>query len=258
MKKYFLVIAAFVWYLHSEAQNVGIGVAVPAEKLDVNGNLKVSGAIMPAGQTGTSGQVLTSAGAGIAPQWKNTAFTGGGRFWIIPTNNTRTAGGFTGRGGFEVDGALNLTSQTDSLDYGTTNVTGTEFTISNPGLLNNYITVNKTGLYHFEGTLRYFVTGALSVTMLPRATVNLLVNSTVDLNMLLFEDLLEKTGGSETSSSTNTYNYSGRFELNIHLSAGSTVTFNTGFNNLRYPSSTDLVAIGISTGGYVSGQFVAE
>jgi hypothetical protein len=49
--------------------NVGIGNANPAQVLDVTGNVKFSGALMPAGVAGTSGQVLTSAGAGTAPTW---------------------------------------------------------------------------------------------------------------------------------------------------------------------------------------------
>jgi hypothetical protein len=51
--------------------NVGIGGIIPTEKLDVGGNLKVSGAIMPNNIAGTNGQVLTSAGVGVAPTWNN-------------------------------------------------------------------------------------------------------------------------------------------------------------------------------------------
>lgn len=51
------------------AQNVGIGIASPAEKLHVNGNLRFDGALMPAGNAGTAGQVLVSTGAGSAPIW---------------------------------------------------------------------------------------------------------------------------------------------------------------------------------------------
>jgi trimeric autotransporter adhesin len=49
--------------------NIGIGGIIPTQKLDVAGNFKVSGAIMPNNIAGTSGQVLVSAGAGIAPIW---------------------------------------------------------------------------------------------------------------------------------------------------------------------------------------------
>ncbi len=51
--------------------NVGIANTNPTEKLDITGNLKFSGALMPNNTAGTAGQVLTSAGAGAAPTWAN-------------------------------------------------------------------------------------------------------------------------------------------------------------------------------------------
>jgi len=49
--------------------NVGIANIAPTEKLDVTGNIRFSGALMPNNTAGTSGQVLTSAGAGVVPTW---------------------------------------------------------------------------------------------------------------------------------------------------------------------------------------------
>ncbi|GBD07662.1 hypothetical protein HRbin21_01493 [bacterium HR21] len=51
--------------------NVGIGTASPGERLDVAGNVRFSGALMPAGMPGAGGQVLVSQGAGTAPVWSN-------------------------------------------------------------------------------------------------------------------------------------------------------------------------------------------
>ena len=53
------------------AGNMGIGNSSPTQKLDVTGNIKFSGALMPNNTSGTSGQVLTSAGAGAAPTWQS-------------------------------------------------------------------------------------------------------------------------------------------------------------------------------------------
>lgn len=50
---------------------VGIGTSSPSELLEVNGNVKLNGALMPAGNAGTSGQVLQSTGAATAPTWIN-------------------------------------------------------------------------------------------------------------------------------------------------------------------------------------------
>ena len=57
--------------------NVGIGTVAPTEKLQVEGNIQFSGALMPGGNAGTTGQVLVSQGAGNAPQWQDlSALTG--------------------------------------------------------------------------------------------------------------------------------------------------------------------------------------
>jgi len=48
---------------------VGIGTAAPTQILDVTGNVKFSGALMPGNDNGTSGQFLVSAGANTAPTW---------------------------------------------------------------------------------------------------------------------------------------------------------------------------------------------
>ena len=57
------------WGRFSTTGKFGLGERAPTEKLDVVGNVKFSGALMPANLPGSSGQVLTSAGAGTAPTW---------------------------------------------------------------------------------------------------------------------------------------------------------------------------------------------
>jgi len=49
--------------------NFGIANATPSEKLDITGNVRFSGALMPNNAAGTSGQFLTSAGVGAPPTW---------------------------------------------------------------------------------------------------------------------------------------------------------------------------------------------
>lgn len=67
--------------------NVGIATPTPTERLDVAGNLRFSGALMPNNLPGTAGQVLTSAGPGVAPTWQP---AGGG--WGL-TGNAGTVDG---------------------------------------------------------------------------------------------------------------------------------------------------------------------
>lgn len=71
MKRYlsFFSLAILLFPALIQAQNVGIGIAAPAQKLHVNGNLRFDGALMPNGIAGTTGQVLISQGAGVAPIW---------------------------------------------------------------------------------------------------------------------------------------------------------------------------------------------
>jgi hypothetical protein len=59
----------------TETGNVGIGKTNPAEKLDVAGNVRFSGALMPNGSAGTIGQLLMSQGASSPPVWSTVNFT---------------------------------------------------------------------------------------------------------------------------------------------------------------------------------------
>jgi Chaperone of endosialidase len=58
--------------------NVGIGTTTPTQRLDISGGIRFSGALMPNNLPGTSGQVLTSAGAGVPPTWVTPSSLGTG------------------------------------------------------------------------------------------------------------------------------------------------------------------------------------
>jgi hypothetical protein len=49
--------------------NTGMGLTAPTQRLDVAGNIKFSGSLMPNDLPGAAGQVLKSAGVGVAPLW---------------------------------------------------------------------------------------------------------------------------------------------------------------------------------------------
>lgn len=63
--------------------NVGIGTNNPSQKFDLVGNLELTGAFMPGGSAGTSGQFLVSAGAGASPTW----YDASGYAWLINGNS---------------------------------------------------------------------------------------------------------------------------------------------------------------------------
>lgn len=63
---------------------VGIRNLAPTEALDVSGNVRFSGALMPNNLPGTAGQLLVSAGANTAPTWSS----GSGLFWTLSGNGS--------------------------------------------------------------------------------------------------------------------------------------------------------------------------
>jgi hypothetical protein len=69
----------------SATGNFGLGNSSPTEKLDITGNVKFSGALMPNNTAGVTGQVLTSAGPGLAPTWG--AAGGGSSQWTTSSPN---------------------------------------------------------------------------------------------------------------------------------------------------------------------------
>lgn len=244
------------------SQNVGIGTTNPTQKLDVVGNLRVSGAIMPGGTAGTAGQALVSNGAGQAPSWENLAYSGGGRFWATLNNSIRTGTQTpTGRGGNWILNDGGETTQEDTIDFGAVRDDGTDITVSNNGFIENYITVNKTGLYHFEGVVRMFVTGDIDgLVMTPRAIMKLRLfkSGVINSDIYMEEELMQLTAQPSTGFANKSYNYTMKFSANINFDSGTTVAFYGGFNQLRMTGAIPLIAMGFTTGGYISGHFISE
>ncbi len=70
--------------------NVGVGKSSPTERLDVNGNIRFNGALMPDALSGSSGQLLQSNGAGTSPSWATLSSIYTDR-WNINGSNIYTA-----------------------------------------------------------------------------------------------------------------------------------------------------------------------
>lgn len=69
MKKIILFFFVLINLSNTYSQNLGIGTSVPAQTLDVVGNIKFSGALMPNNQAGNLNEILISQGAGVPPVW---------------------------------------------------------------------------------------------------------------------------------------------------------------------------------------------
>jgi trimeric autotransporter adhesin len=67
--------------------NVGIANLAPTQKLDVTGNIRFSGALMPGNAAGTSGYLLRSNGAGAAPTWVDPTSTVAASAWALGGNS---------------------------------------------------------------------------------------------------------------------------------------------------------------------------
>lgn len=234
---------------------IGMGSCIFAQNLEVAGDISTKGKIILNGTSGIAGQVLTSAG-GADATWANSVTTGGGRCRVFIFNNTGQALANT-RNGYDITTG---TSQSDTLDFSSATEVGTDFTINTTGTTGNRITVNRTGLYHFETVFRMFASSALSVDMFPRATANFIIDpvSGGDINITLAEDLMETTGSSVTGSASNQFTLTLRLSINTQLTAGDKVTFMVGFNNLRFPGGQNLINLGVSTNSNILGYFVSE
>lgn len=75
-----------VYYSSGTPMKMGVGNYAPTQALDVTGNIKFSGALMPNGVAGTTGYLLTSTGSNSAPIWDST-----GNFYWRTWGNTGTS-----------------------------------------------------------------------------------------------------------------------------------------------------------------------
>jgi len=120
----------------------------PAYPLDVSGDINTTGKLRINGNTGSDGQVLVSGGSATAPSWRNAALD----------NNTRFAVSFTHvTGSMIADAAINATKY--------------NLNTSDAVIGANSITINRSGLYHFDINVSAFI--SYSVPPVPFAAMDL-------------------------------------------------------------------------------------
>ncbi len=235
------------------AQNVGIGVPIPAEKLDVAGNLKISGAIMPGGVAGNTGQVLVSNGTGNVPTWQNFASTGGSKFLVRINENSNSGG----RVGYVTNGGS--PGQNDSIDIlGERYNIGTDFTINSAGFTNNTILINTTGLYHFEGLIRCTI-GHTVAGFAPTVGINLKYDEPPAGGSIITMPLVDRMVLPQTGV-TGTFNYNAgvRFAIDIYFTAGTTFTLDVAFGSLSGTYPYTFISAGTGNTSYLSGYKISD
>jgi hypothetical protein len=149
--------------IQTQAQNVGIGNPTPNEKLDVTGNINVTGTIKANGVDGTAGQVLAK-NASNNMAWVNTAHANDVRFRGRFRDQTTSANGTVA--------ILELVSNTNSTAV-----------IPN----SNSFTINKSGLYHFDVDISIQIPTPTNPTFRPFANLSFNINSGLPLNVGNFE-----------------------------------------------------------------------
>ena len=113
MKIFLLLMHVMLFSTIAHSQNVGISVPSPTEKLDVNGNINLTGTIKTSGAAGQTGQALMTNSTGNMvwgdlTEYKNfvTFTVGTSSTWTVPAGVTKIyvvacggGGGGTGTGG---------------------------------------------------------------------------------------------------------------------------------------------------------------
>ena len=201
--------------------NVGIGNSVPFYPLDVVGDANLTGALRTNGSAGTSGQVLTSNGAG-APTWTNSALSNNTRFsaQMPQTNATNGVAGF-----------MTFTS-----NY---NTNGSNITFGP-----DYVTINLTGLYHFEGNITYVVNFSAAPSSSPVFTLNFQAGTVYNL--------IDGKIIPVTNYTPNQFYDNDRFNIDLYITAGTQVKLSRTFN------STGVNLLSMYARGWFTGYLISE
>ena len=204
--------------------NVGIGNTSPLFKLDVSGDANITGALRVDGLAGTAGQVLTSSGTG-SPIWKNQAYTNNVRF------------------GVQLDESLSGTSNTCRITETQYNLSPADVTIGA-----TTITINKSGLYHFDMGLSTTVSyGTVPTVVYPR--FGLWFFAGFANSFQLIRDRL-MTAYSNTNLS---WMGDGSGSIDVYITAPANISVYHTIGGLISPSATNF-----SASGYLTGYLISE
>ncbi len=190
----------------------------------MNGPLGFQGPLSVFGSSGTTGQVLTSNGS-AAPSWRNTSLS----------NNVRFAANFT----INFD-ALSSEQNTYATTY---NLEPASVTIGT-----NTITINKSGLYHFEGFVKRNISFSGNPSYLD--TDFSLVLDGILIGYEEREPLLRNNGVTSSVS----YSKTTHFSQDIYITAPGIIRSSTAINFNAGTSSL----LSRSGSGVITGYLISE
>jgi hypothetical protein len=146
---------------------VGIGNTSPAEVLDVTGNVRFTGALLPAGSAGTSGFILQSNGTGTAPSWVAPSAVAGSATWILDGNNVAAARSIGTTSNFDLPFITNnierlRITNTGNVGIGTSTVTDEKLLVEAGTTIQTAISAVGTLDDFLEINVQNFSNGALA------------------------------------------------------------------------------------------------
>ena len=206
--------------------HVGGGVKIN-DTLNVTGDVNFTGKLKLNNNTGNAGQVLISNGVAGNPEWANSSYPSNERAWVrtIATNITTAP--------------FQDTIDISSIDYNTSTAT--------INLTNNTITINKAGLYRFQGVVDLDISDAVTnvgFQSYPRCLI--VVND---------DDLFFYVGDESVYDEGNFHGRSIPFSVDRYVTAGSVICLTFSMRNL---SSASNLSIGGNQSTYFSFYLIAE
>lgn len=186
---------------------VGINTSTPTEVLDVNGKVNLKG-LKIYGSAGVRGQVYTTGGPDLAPEWKSVAYDNNTRFAISLSGNHPTA----------------------PLTYTTLYNINT----SNIQVNASSVTVNKSGLYHLDAFL-YGQASYTNYTYPFPPTLSISLSSGGDAFSGRSSDFMIETP-QNSGSSSRIFTAQVKFAYEVYIEAGETLTLGGAFGAI-FPES---------------------
>ncbi|PSR54639.1 hypothetical protein AHMF7605_14545 [Adhaeribacter arboris] len=175
----------------NSAGNLGLGVTAPAQKLDVSGNFKLTGAFMPNDQPGTAGYVLQSAGANASPVWVDLSTATSNLNWVL---NGNTLTGIKTLGTISNHDLPFITNNTEKMRIsaaGNVGIGASAFDATNPEkLLVNAGTTTSVNAIYAKGTINsYFQTNIQNLSTGNQASSDIVATANNGTETTNFIDL---------------------------------------------------------------------